>query len=306
MECIRGLHGDGAIVFAPQDQGRRLDIWNVVPNSVVPNPAAGDRCLTCPVHPNEIPISVDHLVGDDVLVDYRAVETINYKRARSDVEKQPVRYGYAHQSIGQRRWLDLLRGKSTGIDEHEVRHTFWMVDREKNGCAPAHGVTTNCESMQAEYVGDLVDELHHPLLSIVAVGHGSGQPVPRQVDRDDAEFITKPFCPRLPGIERGIGSMNEDERKRVARATVPDMGTRSVRQHHELRWRAGVPRFEDWARDIGLTQIPKYARQKEKKAAADEELSHGATSYRSIPASSSERLIFRSMSFRWKPFGCAE
>ena len=142
--------------------------------------------------------------------------------------------------------------------------------------------------MQAEYAGDLVDELHHALLGIVAVRHGSGQPVPRQVDRNDAELITELFCPRLPGIERGIGAVNENERKRVARATVPDMGTRSVRQHHELRRRASVLRFEDWARDIGLAQIPKCARQEEKQASADEELSHGATSYRSIPASSSD------------------
>ena len=245
MECIRGLHGDDAIVFAPQDQGRRLDVWNVIPDPFVPNPAAGDRRLTCPVHPNEVPISVDHLVRDDVLMDDRAVEAINYKRAGSDVEKQTVCDGYAHQSVRQWRWLDLLRGKSAGIDEDEVRHAFGMLDREKNGCAPAHGVTTNCESMQAEYVGDLVNELHHALLGIVAARHGSGQPVPRQVDRNDAELITELFCPRLPGIERGIGTVNEKERKRVARATVPDMGTRSVRQHHELRWRAGVPRFED-------------------------------------------------------------
>src|SRR5207245_11060355 len=127
-----------------------------------------------------------------------------------------------------------------------------MLDREKNGCAPAHGVTTNCESMQAEYVGDLVDELYHAFLGIVAVGHGSGQPVPRQVDRDDAEFITEPFRPRLPRIERSIGAVTEKECKRVARTTVPDMRTRSVRQDHELRWRASVPRFEDCAGDIGL------------------------------------------------------
>src|SRR5881628_3536882 len=63
MECIRGLHGDSAIVFAPQDQGRRLDVWNVIPDSVIPNPTTGNRRLTCPVHPNEVPISVDHLVG---------------------------------------------------------------------------------------------------------------------------------------------------------------------------------------------------------------------------------------------------
>ena len=43
MECIRGLYRDGAIVFTPQDQSRRLDVWNVIPNSLVPNPAAGDR-----------------------------------------------------------------------------------------------------------------------------------------------------------------------------------------------------------------------------------------------------------------------
>src|SRR5206468_11485886 len=96
--------------------------------------------------------------------------------------------------------------------------------------ARPHGVTTNCESMQAEYAGDLVNELHHALLGIVAARHGSGQPVPRQVDRNDAELITELFCPRLPGIERGIGTVNEKERKRVARATVPDMGTRSVLQ----------------------------------------------------------------------------
>src|SRR5207249_4727784 len=137
MECIRGLHGDDAIVFAPQDQGRRLDVWNVIPDPFVPNPAAGDRRLTCPVHPNEVPISVDHLVRDDVLMDDRAVEAINYKRAGSDVEKQTVCDGYAHQSVRQWRWLDLLRGKSAGIDEDEVRHAFGMLDREKNGCAPA-------------------------------------------------------------------------------------------------------------------------------------------------------------------------
>src|SRR5438477_10883950 len=137
MECIRGLHGDDAIVFAPQDQGRRLDVWNVIPDSFVPNPATGDRRLPCPVHPNEVPISVDHLVGDDVLVDYRAVETIYYKRARGDVENQPRRDGYAHQPVGQRRWLDLLRGKSTGIEEDEVRPTLGMRDREMNGRAPA-------------------------------------------------------------------------------------------------------------------------------------------------------------------------
>src|SRR5437773_10357276 len=93
MECIRGLHGDSAIVFAPQDQGRRLDVWNVIPDSVIPNPTTGNRRLTCPVHPNEVPISVDHLVGDDVLVDYRTVETINYKRARSDVRSEERRVG---------------------------------------------------------------------------------------------------------------------------------------------------------------------------------------------------------------------
>src|SRR5437016_1839529 len=252
MECIRGLRGDSAIVFAPQDQGRRLDVWNVIPDSVIPNPTTGNRRLTCPVRPNEVPISVDHLVGDDVLVDYRAVETINYKRARSDVEKQPVRDGYAHQPVGQRRWLDLLRGKSTGIEEDEVRHTLGMRDREKNGRAPAHRVTTYCESMQAEYVGDLADEHCHAFLGIVAGGHGSGQPVPRHVDRDDAEFITEPVHPRLPRKERGIGAVNENECKRVARTTVPDMRTRSVRQDHELRWRGSVPRFEDCTRDIGL------------------------------------------------------
>src|SRR5437867_12862715 len=170
-----------------------------------------------------------------------------------------------------------------------------MLDREKNGCAPAHGVTTNCESMQAEYVGDLVDELHHALLGIVAVGHGSGQPVPRQVDRDDAKFITKPFCPRLPGIERGIGTMNEDERKRVARATVPDMGTRSVRQHHELRWRAGVPRFEVWARDSGWLKYQNTPGRRRRKPPPMRNfpmaLHHIGPSRHRL-----ERLFFRSMS----------
>src|SRR5213594_1390476 len=159
MECIRGLHGDRAIVFAPQDQSRRLDVWNVIPNSLVPDPAAEDRRLTCPVHPNEVPISVDHLVGDDVLMHDRAVETINYKRARSDAKKQTVRYGYAHQPVGQRRRFDLLRGESAGIDEDEVRHAFGMLDREENGCAAPHGVTTKGKPIQSEYGRDLVDEL---------------------------------------------------------------------------------------------------------------------------------------------------
>src|SRR5438093_12677090 len=98
--------------------------------------------------------------------------------------------------------------------------------------------------MQAEYVGDLVNELHHALLGIVAARHGSGQPVPRQVDRNDAELITELFCPRLPGIERGMGSVNEKERKRGARPTLPAMVTRSVRQPHALALRVGLPRFE--------------------------------------------------------------
>src|SRR5262245_54917937 len=114
MECIRGFHGDGAIVFAPQDQRRRLDVWNVIPNSLVPNLSASDRRLTCPVHPNEVPISVDHFVTDNILVDDRAVETKNYKRAWSDVEKQSVRDGYAHQAVGHGRRFDLFRGKSAG------------------------------------------------------------------------------------------------------------------------------------------------------------------------------------------------
>src|SRR5262245_24233781 len=150
VECIRGLYRDGAIVFTPQDQSRRLDVWNVIPNSLVANPAAGDRRLTCPVHPNKVPISVDHLVGDDVLANDRAVETTNYKRARSDVEKQTVRDGYAHQTVGQRRRLDLLGGKSARVDEDELRHASGMLDGEKNGCAAPHGVTTNGEPMQIE------------------------------------------------------------------------------------------------------------------------------------------------------------
>src|SRR4030095_14841541 len=164
MECIRGLRGDRAIVFAPQDQSRRLDVWNVIPNSLVPNPAADDRRLTCPVHPNEVPISVDHLVGDDVLVDDRAVETLYYKRARRDVKKQPVRDGYTHQPVGKRRRFDLFRGKSAGVDEDEVRHAFGMLDREKNGCAAPPGVTTNGETLPAAYGRDLINELHHAFL----------------------------------------------------------------------------------------------------------------------------------------------
>src|SRR5262245_3107676 len=116
MECIRGLYRDGAIVFTPQDQSRRLDVWNVIPNSLVPNPAAGDRRLTCPVHPNKVPISVDHLVRDDVLMGDRAVETIDYKRARSDVQKQTACDRYVHQPGDQRCRLDLLRGEPAGID----------------------------------------------------------------------------------------------------------------------------------------------------------------------------------------------
>src|SRR5262245_30395329 len=129
MECVRGLDRDGAIIFAPQDERWRLDVWDVISNSLIPNPAPSDCRLTCPVHPNEVPISIDHLVGDDFLVDDRTVETINYKRARSDMEKQTVRYGYAHQPVGQRRPFDLFRGKSAGIDEDEVRHPFAMLDR---------------------------------------------------------------------------------------------------------------------------------------------------------------------------------
>src|SRR5262249_45181828 len=107
------------------------------------------------------------------------VETINYKRARSDVKKQTVRNGYAHQPVGQRRWFDLLRGKSAGIDQDEVRHEFGMLDREKKGCAAPHGVTGNSEPMQSEDSRDFVDELHHAFLGIVAVGHSSRQPVSR-------------------------------------------------------------------------------------------------------------------------------
>src|SRR5262252_6985995 len=112
MKCVRGLHRNSVIIFPPQDQGGSLDVWNVIPDSFVPNPASSDRRFTCSIHPNEVPISIDHLVGDDVLVGDRAVETINYKRARSDVKKQTVRNGYAHQPVDQRRWFDLLRGKS--------------------------------------------------------------------------------------------------------------------------------------------------------------------------------------------------
>src|SRR5262245_59669483 len=252
MECVSGLHGDRAILFTPQDQSRRLDIWNVVPDSLVTNPAAADCRLTCPVDPNEIPISVDHLVGDDVLVDDRAVETIHYKRARSNVEKQTIRDGYAHQPVSQRRRFDLFRGKSAGVDEDEARHAFGMLDREKKGCATAHGVTTNGEAMQSEYARDLIDKLDHALLGIVSVGHGSRQTVSRQVQGDDAKSITEPFRPRLPGIERGIGTVNENQRKRVARSTVPYVRTRSFRQRQELRWRATVLRFDDCARKVRL------------------------------------------------------
>src|SRR3989449_3479139 len=283
MKCVCRLYGNCAIVFAPQDQRRGLDVGNVIPDALVSNLGAGDRRITCPVHPNEVPISVDHLVSDDVLVDDRAVEAINYKRSRSDVEKQTVRDGYAHQPVRQRHRLGLLRRKSAGIDENEVRHAFGMFDGEKNGCAAPHGVTTNREPVQSEYARDLVDERHHAFLGIVAVGHGSGEPMPRQVYGDDAESITELFRPRLPGIERGIGAVNENERKRVARATIPDVGTRSVRQRQELRWRASVLRFEDCARDIGLADIPKRGRQEEKKPATDEEPYHGAGSYRFSP-----------------------
>src|SRR5262249_29496905 len=135
----------------------------------------------CSVHANEFPISVDHLVGDDVLVDDGAVETIHYKRARSDVEKQTVRDGYTHQPVGKRRRFDLLRGKSAGVDEDEMRHAFGMLHRETDGCAAAHRVTTDGEPMRSEGSRDLIDEVDHSLLGIVAVGHGSGQTVPRQV-----------------------------------------------------------------------------------------------------------------------------
>src|SRR5215471_6812169 len=123
-----------------------------------------------------------------------------------------------------------------------------MLNREKNGCAAPHRVTANGETTQSEPAGDLVDELHHAFLGIVAVGHGSRQPVPRQVYGDDPKLITEPFHPWLPGIERGIGPVNEDEGRRVARSTVPDVRTRSFRQHHEPGWRAGVLCFEDRAR----------------------------------------------------------
>src|SRR5437870_2772690 len=119
MECIRGLHGDSAIVFAPQDQGRRLDVWNVIPDSVIPNPTTGNRRLTCSVHPNEVPISVDHLVGDDVLVDDRGVETINYKRARSDVEKQTVHERGAFTGADRQKmgWFEVASGGTLFLDE---------------------------------------------------------------------------------------------------------------------------------------------------------------------------------------------
>src|SRR3989442_15985281 len=219
MERVCRLDGNCGIVFAPQDQRRGLDVGNVIPDALVPNLGAGDRRITCPVHPNEVPISVDHLVSNDVLVDDRAVEAINYKRSRSDVEKQTIRDGYAHQPVRQRHRLDLLRRKSAGIDENEVRHAFGMLDGEKNGGAAPHGVTTNREPVQSEYARDLVDERHHAFLGIVAVWHRSGAPIAQHVYGDDAGSITDLFLPRLPGIEGGIGAVNENECKRAAWAT---------------------------------------------------------------------------------------
>src|SRR5206468_931283 len=94
----------------------------------------------------------------------------------------------------------------------------------------------------SEYARDLVDELHHAFLGIVAVGHGSGQPVPRQVYGDNAKPITEPFHPRLPGIQRSVGPVNENERKRVTRPTVPHVRTRSVPHRLAARWHFDVTR----------------------------------------------------------------
>ena len=98
----------------------------------------------------------------------------------------------------------------------------------------------------------------------------------RHVYGDDAERITEPVRPRFPGKQRGIRAVNEDECERVARAAVPDVGTRAVRQRHELRRRASVLRLENRTGDIGLADIPKRARQQEKEPSANYKLSHAA------------------------------
>ena len=170
-----------------------------------------------------------------------------------------------HEPEGERHRVYLLRRKSAGCDEDHVRHAVGVLFGKERGNTPAHRITADGEPLQAEGASHLFHELHHAFLRIVTVGHGSGQPVCRQVYSDDAERITEPPRPRLPGKERGIGTVNEDETARVARAPIPDVRTRAIRQRHELRRHAGVLRLQSSARDVGLADVQKGARKQKKE-----------------------------------------
>ena len=119
------------------------------------------------------------------------------------------------------------------IDEDELLEALRMGQGVVPGDAPAPGVAGQGEALDPDLCCDLVDGAHHGNIGVVVARHRTGQSVAGHVQADQAERFPELGDPWLPGVERCVGAVDEDEGRTVPPALVPDVNDGAARDLQE-------------------------------------------------------------------------
>ena len=131
-------------------------------------------------------------------------------------------------------------GISAAIDEDEAAHFHRMLQRIPPSDVAAHRGSAEDEFFHAELSCDLIDEVDIGVDGVVVIDGGPCEAMAGDIHSDDAECFAELFDPRLPSMERCVGSMDEDDGGAVCASLIADMSALAIGERDELGSFVGI------------------------------------------------------------------
>ena len=131
-------------------------------------------------------------------------------------------------------------GLADRIDQDERADMLGMRQRVMPRDSAAHRIADDDHPIDREPPADPLDDIDIGGGAIVLRRARAGQAVAGQIHADEAIARLESLRPRLPGVERGVRAVDQQEHRRIARAGVAQMDAETSAEIDELRRRRAV------------------------------------------------------------------
>ncbi len=114
------------------------------------------------------------------------------------------------------------------VDQYQFLYALRLCQGEVPGDIAPQGIAGHHRFAHAQVIEQQAEDFHHPLGRIHAITGGAGEAKAGHIETDNAVVLGKGADPTVPGVQGGDHTVNQHQRRFVARAFVAVVHVKAV------------------------------------------------------------------------------